>query len=108
MSNVGAHSFFRTPEQCPHVVSLLSESFNPHVRCGSAMALGISCAGTGNKVREAIVKLRETICGLLLCKMEMDAYKFILQHKMEMENDVHTSLCVHTGQSMDYSCAKWK
>ena len=41
----------RNPEQCPHVVSLLSESFNAHVRCGSAMALGVSCAGTGNKVR---------------------------------------------------------
>ena len=40
----------RTSEQCPHVVSLLSESFNPHVRCGAAMALGIACAGTGNKV----------------------------------------------------------
>lgn len=40
---------FRTPEQCPSVVSLLSESYNPHVRYGSAMALGISCAGTGNK-----------------------------------------------------------
>lgn len=41
----------RTPEQCPSVVSLLSESYNPHVRCGAAMALGICCAGTGNKVR---------------------------------------------------------
>lgn len=40
----------RTPEQCPSVVSLLSESYNPHVRCGAAMALGICCAGTGNKV----------------------------------------------------------
>ena len=36
---------FRTPEQCPSVVSLLSESYNPHVRYGSAMALGIACAG---------------------------------------------------------------
>lgn len=43
-------SLFRTPEQCPSVVSLLSESYNPHVRCGAAMALGICCAGTGNKV----------------------------------------------------------
>ena len=42
--------YHRTSEQCPHVVSLLSESFNPHVRCGAAMALGIACAGTGNKV----------------------------------------------------------
>lgn len=40
---------FRTPEQCPSVVSLLSESYNPHVRYGAAMALGICCAGTGNK-----------------------------------------------------------
>ena len=38
---------FRTPEQCPSVVSLLSESYNPHVRYGAAMALGIACAGTG-------------------------------------------------------------
>eukprot|EP00298_Acanthocystis_sp_HF-20_P013309 c20292_g1_i1.p1 GENE.c20292_g1_i1~~c20292_g1_i1.p1 ORF type:complete len:994 (-),score=429.46 c20292_g1_i1:12-2993(-) len=34
-------------EECPKVVSLLSESYNPHVRYGSAMAVGISCAGTG-------------------------------------------------------------
>ncbi len=40
----------RTPEQCPSVVSLLSESYNPHVRYGAAIALGISCAGTGLKV----------------------------------------------------------
>jgi len=40
---------FRSPNQCPSVVSLLSESYNPHVRCGSAIALGVACAGTGNK-----------------------------------------------------------
>lgn len=43
---------YRTPEQCPSVVSLLSESYNPHVRFGAAMALGIACAGTG--LKEAI------------------------------------------------------
>ena len=47
----------RTPEQCPHVVSLLSESFNPHVRCGAAMALGVACASTGNKVGEGVQSL---------------------------------------------------
>ena len=40
----------RNPEQCPSVVSLLAESYNPHVRYGAAMALGIACAGTGLKV----------------------------------------------------------
>ncbi|PHH93237.1 hypothetical protein CDD83_9507 [Cordyceps sp. RAO-2017] len=38
---------FRKPASVPRMVELLSESYNPHVRYGSAMALGISCAGTG-------------------------------------------------------------
>lgn len=38
---------FRKPGSVPRMVELLSESYNPHVRYGSAMALGIACAGTG-------------------------------------------------------------
>ncbi|WFC98642.1 proteasome regulatory particle base subunit [Malassezia yamatoensis] len=38
---------FRTPQNLPAMVQLLSESYNPHVRYGAAMALGIACAGTG-------------------------------------------------------------
>lgn len=34
------------PKQVPRVVSLLAESFNPHVRYGAAFAVGIACAGT--------------------------------------------------------------
>ena len=50
-------SYGRTPEQCPSVVSLLSESYNPHVRYGAAMALGIACSGTGLKVWKVMLYL---------------------------------------------------
>ncbi|KAJ7518283.1 hypothetical protein O6H91_21G062200 [Diphasiastrum complanatum] len=36
------------PEQTPRIVSLLSESYNAHVRYGAALAVGISCAGSGS------------------------------------------------------------
>lgn len=39
----------RNPTVVPRMVELLSESHNPHVRYGTALALGISCAGTGLK-----------------------------------------------------------
>ncbi|GAA0166442.1 protease [Lithospermum erythrorhizon] len=38
---------YSEPDQTPRIVSLLSESYNPHVRYGAALAVGISCAGTG-------------------------------------------------------------
>ncbi|KAJ9109707.1 hypothetical protein QFC19_001937 [Naganishia cerealis] len=38
---------FRNHTQVPRVVQLLSQSYNPHVRQGATLALGISCAGTG-------------------------------------------------------------
>lgn len=38
---------FRKPNAVPRMVELLAESYNPHVRYGAAMALGIACAGTG-------------------------------------------------------------
>lgn len=41
------------------MVSLLAESYNPHVRYGAAMALGIACAGTG--LREAIALLEPMV-----------------------------------------------
>ena len=39
---------FKTPERIPEILKLLAESYNPHVRYGVAMALGIGCSGTGN------------------------------------------------------------
>ncbi|KAK3812920.1 MAG: armadillo-type protein [Benniella sp.] len=38
---------FRSHKQVPRIVQLLAESYNPHVRYGACLALGISCAGTG-------------------------------------------------------------
>ena len=46
----------RSPEQLPSTVMLLCESFNPHVRYGSAMALGIAFAGTGNAVALSLIE----------------------------------------------------
>jgi len=37
----------RKPRDVPKLVGLLAESFNPHVRYGAAMALGIAAAATG-------------------------------------------------------------
>ncbi|KAJ1514499.1 proteasome regulatory particle base subunit [Coelomomyces lativittatus] len=36
------------PSQVPRIVELLSESFNPHVRYGTCLAVGISCASTNH------------------------------------------------------------
>ena len=47
---------FKQPEHCPGVVQLLIESYNPHVRYGAAMALGIACAGTGNKEALSLIE----------------------------------------------------
>lgn len=38
----------RTPEKLPRMVSQLADSYNPFVRYGAAMALGICCAGSAN------------------------------------------------------------
>src|SRR5204862_8151151 len=38
---------FRKYNSVARMVELLAEAYNPHDRYGAAMALGISCAGTG-------------------------------------------------------------
>jgi 26S proteasome regulatory subunit N2 len=43
-----AFILFKTPERVPQLVKLLLESFNPHVRYASCMAVGIAMAGTGD------------------------------------------------------------
>lgn len=46
LSNLG-FLFFRKPQMLPETVKHLAESYNPHLRYGAAMAVGIGCAGTG-------------------------------------------------------------
>jgi len=56
------------PEQCPKMVSLLAESYNPHVRYGATLAVGIACAGSA--MPEAID---------LLLPMASDSEPFVRQ-----------------------------
>ncbi|KAL9162060.1 hypothetical protein ABFS82_07G063500 [Erythranthe guttata] len=55
-------------QQTPRMVSLLSKSYDPHVRYGAALAVGISCAGSG---------LSEAIS--LLEPLTSDAVDFVRQ-----------------------------
>jgi 26S proteasome regulatory subunit N2 len=41
-----AFVLFKNHEQIPKVMRLLILSYNPHIRYGTALALGIGCAGT--------------------------------------------------------------
>jgi len=59
---------YSAPDQCTRLVTSLSESYNPHVRYGAAMAVGISNAGTGNM--QAV---------LLLQPMRNDPVDFVRQ-----------------------------
>ncbi|KAL7522165.1 hypothetical protein ACHAWX_006864 [Stephanocyclus meneghinianus] len=46
----------KTPHRVPELVRLLLESFNPHVRYASCMAVGIAMAGTGNPESIALLE----------------------------------------------------
>jgi len=47
---------YKTPERVPQLVKLLTESFNPHVRYASCMAVGIAMAGTGDGASVALLE----------------------------------------------------
>ena len=46
----------KTPERVPELVRLLLESFNPHVRYASCMAVGLAMAGTGDAESVALLE----------------------------------------------------
>jgi len=51
-----AFVLYKTPERVPQIVKLLMESFNPHVRYASCMAVGIAMAGTGDSESIAMLE----------------------------------------------------
>ncbi|XP_074561982.1 26S proteasome non-ATPase regulatory subunit 1 homolog B-like [Curcuma longa] len=78
---------YSEPEQTPRIVSLLSESYNPHVRYGAALAVGISCAGTG---------LSEAIS--LLEPLTSDVVDFVRQGALI----AMAMVMIQTNESCDY------
>jgi len=51
-----AFVLYKTPDRVPQLVKLLLESFNPHVRYASCIAVGISMAGTGDAESVALLE----------------------------------------------------
>lgn len=51
-----AFVLYKTPERVPQLVKLLLESFNPHVRYSSCMAVGIAMAGSGDAESVALLE----------------------------------------------------
>lgn len=51
-----AFVLYKTPARVPELVKLLLESFNPHVRYASCMAVGIAMAGTGHSESIALLE----------------------------------------------------
>lgn len=51
-----AFVLYKTPERVPQLVKLLLESFNPHVRYSSCMAVGIAMAGSGDSESIALIE----------------------------------------------------
>ncbi|XP_953086.1 26S proteasome regulatory subunit, putative [Theileria annulata] len=49
-----------TPNQVPKVLKLLSASYNPHVRYGVTIALGVSCAASGTSEATKILQTLST------------------------------------------------
>lgn len=51
-----AFVLYKTPERVPQLVKLLLESFNPHVRYASCIAVGIAMAGSGDGESVALLE----------------------------------------------------
>lgn len=103
------------PETVPRLVSLLAESFNPHVRYGACLAVGIACAGTA--LKEAIDLLSPMLedsidfvrQGALISmamvlqqtsEMRSPSLKKFKEHLMTVINDKHQHIVAKSGAIM--------
>eukprot|EP01133_Synstelium_polycarpum_P014174 gene14174-16710_t len=81
----------KQPEKCPKSVLLLSESYNPHVRYGAALSLGISCAGTGSREALDILKsLTTDTVGLVRQGAWIAVAMVLVQSTKEQNPDTET------------------
>lgn len=102
----------RQASEVPVVVHHLAESYNPHVRYGAAMAIGVACAGTG--LPDAVGILEPLISdsvdfvrqgallalGLVLqqeSEAHLPAAATIRKRMLTMAQDKHTSTMVRMG-----------
>lgn len=103
---------FRTPEVVPKLVALLAESFNPHVRYGACMAVGIACAGYPSKdaidlltpmLEDQIDFVRQGVLismALVLQQMgeaRSPSIKKFRDHIISVINDKHQPIVAKTG-----------
>lgn len=83
------------PEQCPEIVRLLAESYNPHMRYGAALATGIACAGSGlasaRKLLEPMLKdttdfVRQGACIAMACVMLQQPEAEVSEFRKHLES----------------------
>lgn len=83
---------FRNPEELPRLVELLTESYNPSVRYGSAMALGIAFAGTANKrAIDLIMPMCKDITDFVRQGAFMSLAMILMQHNDRSAGDNQVS-----------------
>lgn len=79
--------------QVPKLVSLLAESYNPHVRYGACLAVGIACARTGSA--EAVRLLEPMLADVsdFVRQGALLAMAMVLQQESETRNP---KVCAHS------------
>jgi len=76
----------RSPEQVPKLVSLLAESYNPHVRYGACIAVGVACARTGSADAVALLEPMLADVSDFVRQGALLATAMVLQQESETRN----------------------